>query len=311
MGVLQAVSCPYPTTCLAVGGPTVLATTDGASWTVMPSPPQVFDLDTVSCRPTVSCLAAGSRAGDAGAMYATRNGGLTWRTQSAEVPGGFFLAVSCASRTACVATGNGGTVFSTVDGGRTWSGQIISDVSLINGIDCMSTTVCQAVAYSGRDGAIGVAMRTTDGGQTWVEHPLPPFLPFAEAVSCPSIDTCVAVGQVTIRGGSKQVGVIAATRDGGTTWRRQHVPAGYTNLEGIDCPAIDVCEAAGYGPRGMLGTVDGGATWNPQGPEGAIMRGISCPDPSTCVAVGQRKGDGRGAIYRTTTGGRAWYRQLG
>lgn len=309
VGELKAVSCPSAASCFAVGGATVVATTDyGASWTVVASPPHVFDLAALTCHSRTWCIAAGSRDGDAGAVYATANGGMTWRIQPAALPGGFFLAISCASHAVCLATGNGGAVFSTVDAGRTWSGQSLTNVSLINGIDCVTTTVCEAVAYSGHNGVFGVALRTTDGGQNWVEQPLPSSVPFPEAVTCPSIDVCVAVGQNTIRHGSEQVGVIAMTRDGGTTWRRREVPGGYTNFGGVDCPAIGVCEAVGYGPNAILGTVDGGRTWTPQGPDTAFLRAISCPTQSTCVAVGETDA-GRGAIYRTTSGGRTWHRE--
>ena len=309
VGELKAVSCSSAVSCFAVGGANVVATTyDGAGWTSVTAPPHVFDLVTLACPSRARCLVAGSRDGDAGAVYATADGGTTWRIQSAAVPGGFFLAISCASRAVCVATGNGGAVFSTVDAGRTWHGQSLTNVSLINGIDCVTTTVCEAVAYSGHADAFGVALRTTDGGLSWVEQPLPSSVPFPEAVACPSIDTCVAVGQNTVLNGSRQVGVIAVTRDGGTTWRRRQVPDGYTNLSGVDCPDIAMCEAVGYGPKAVLGTVDGGRTWTPQGPATTVLRGISCPNPSTCTAVGETD-TGRGAIYRTTTGGSTWRRQ--
>lgn len=309
VSVLQAVSCPSVATCHTVGGATVIGTIDGGTnWTVASSPPNAFDLTDTACVSAKTCWVIGSDNSDAGAVYKTVDGGTTWRVQSAVIPGGFFLAISCASRVVCVATGNTGAVFTTGDGGRSWHGQSLTDATLINGIDCPTTMVCEAVGYRGRDGVTGVALRTTDGGDTWTPQALPASVQFPTSVSCPSIDACVAVGQETIHSGSTQVGVIVTTADGGTTWRRRQVPDGYTDLLGVACPAAEVCEAVGDGPQAVLGTVDGGRTWTPQGPGTAALNGISCPNATTCVAVGQTNA-GRAAIYRTTNGGHAWQRQ--
>jgi photosystem II stability/assembly factor-like uncharacterized protein len=308
--VLRAVSCSSTSACFAVGGSTGVTTTDaGAHWTRVASPPGVFDLTGVSCWSATRCLVVGSGNGDAGAIYRTSDGGMTWRTLPAVLPGGFFLAISCPSRDVCVATGNSGAIFSTADGGRTWHGQFRTEASLINGIDCVSTTVCEAVGYSGGNGVLGLALRTTDGGRTWVPQQLPAAITFPIGVACPSVTTCTTVGQTTIRSGSVQVGVIAATTDGGTTWHRQRVPTGYTYLAGVACPQVGLCAASGYGPQAITATVDGGHTWTPQGPRhGAFLPGLTCATPSICVAVGETR-FGFAAIYRTDDGGQRWERQ--
>jgi photosystem II stability/assembly factor-like uncharacterized protein len=65
----------------------------------------------------------------------------------------------------------------------------------------------------------------------------------------------------------------------------------------------------GLGNRAVLGTVDGGTTWSPQGIPGSVfLRGIACPGPKTCEAVGQTADD-RLALYRTDNGGGSWKRQ--
>src|SRR6185312_6189140 len=102
-------------------------TADGANWTAVTSPPDVFDLGAVACRSARRCLAAGSRNGDAGAVYATASGGRSWQLVPADLPGGLFLAISCATRDVCVAGGNEGMVFSTADAGQTWSTQRLTD----------------------------------------------------------------------------------------------------------------------------------------------------------------------------------------
>jgi photosystem II stability/assembly factor-like uncharacterized protein len=281
----------------------------GAHWSVVASPPNVFDLSAAACWSATRCLAVGSDRRDEGAIYRTSDGGRTWRTLPAVLPGGFFLAISCPSRDVCFATGNSGAVFSTSDGGRTWTGKFLADINLINGIDCVSTSVCEAVGYDGGNGVLGTAVRTTDGGKSWVPQPVPAAMSFPTGVACPSITTCTAVGQTTIRGGSVQVAVIAVTTDAGTTWHRQRIPTGFTNLSGVACPQVGICEASGYGPQAVAGTADGGRTWTPQGPRAAVLYGITCATPSICVAVGETR-FGRGAIYRTDDRGQVWERQL-
>jgi photosystem II stability/assembly factor-like uncharacterized protein len=51
----------------------------------------------------------------------------------------------------------------------------------------------------------------------------------------------------------------------------------------------------------LVRSTDGGRTWRSQ-PSGTttVLFGVSCPSPSTCVAVG---GD---TILRSTDGGRTW-----
>jgi photosystem II stability/assembly factor-like uncharacterized protein len=306
----DAVSCASATTCLAVGGNIVVGTTDGgAHWSARTPPPNASMLTNVACSTAKRCEVTGDTTADAAVVYGTLDGGLTWHVQPAALPGGFFLAISCASRTMCVATGNEGAITRTVDGGRTWTGQTLADATLVTDVDCPTTLVCEAVADSGRIGVSGLAVRSTDGGLHWTVTELPSTLPTPNGVDCATTSACVVVGQDFTHAGSTEVGRIVTTTDGGVTWLRPPLPAGYTFVSRVDCPTVNVCVAGALGPRGLLGTVDAGQSWTPQGPAAVFFRDVSCPTATLCTAVGENN-NGRGTIYATTNGGRTWHRQV-
>ena len=310
---LMGVSCPTTSDCLAVGSadtgaPVVVATSDaGATWTVTPTPPGAETLGAVECWSAERCLVGGSGFGDAGALYRTLDGGLTWHVTPAVVPGGFFLSISCHTAAFCVAGGPFGYIFRSLDAGRTWDEQRLTNASMTNALDCITTTVCQGVGWSG--GAFwGVSLRTKDAGLTWRVTGIQHTLAFPTGVSCTSVDTCVLVAQDTVNGGSRQVARTGKSHNGGKNWTRHDVPGGYTTAEAVDCPSADVCEAGTLGRTGMLGSTDGGRTWHGQGPSISFVRGMSCPTRSTCVAVGETRFGGA-SIHRTTDGGATWVRQ--
>ena len=63
---------------------------------------------------------------------------------------------------------------------------------------------------------------------------------------------------------------------------------------------------AGFGPKAIIVTVNGGATWTNQSavPFGVQLGGISCPSALRCYAAGTTAS--QGIIIATTDGGRAW-----
>src|SRR2546423_578306 len=90
----------------------------------------------------------------------------------------------------------------------------------VNGVACLSTSICYAVG----DG--GTLLATTDGGQTWTgesqgsgtSHSL-------NGIVCPSTSMCYAVG-----GG----GTLLVSKDGGQTWTDESQSSGTTkNLNDV------------------------------------------------------------------------------
>jgi photosystem II stability/assembly factor-like uncharacterized protein len=131
-----------------------------------------------------------------------------------------------------------------------------------------------------------------------------------QAVSCPSATDCMAVGINVTQAGSKEVGTVVTTIDGGATWTRQHNPAGFTDLTAVACPSAGTCEAVGLGStHAVARTTDGGSTWTGQGVPGSVfLEGIACPAAAVCYAVGENADDA-GVAYGTTDSGQTWVPQ--
>jgi photosystem II stability/assembly factor-like uncharacterized protein len=109
--------------------------------------------------------------------------------------------------------------------------------------------------------------------------------------------------------------VIVATKNGGRTWRAQHVTGGSTpQLSGVSCPTPTDCIAVGSnggslpGSGVVLATTNAGATWNPVvAPTGALtVMTVSCSSATECLAL---VNDGSLVWSATTTDfGQAWQR---
>src|SRR5207237_6143066 len=107
------------------------------------------------------------------------------------------------------------------------------------------------------------------------------------AISCPSVTTCIAVGDN---------GTILETTDG-SSWNEQTVGGA---LYGVACPTTEVCYAVGT--ERVLKTVDGGSTWADQDTGiGGGFAAISCPTSTTCWAV-----RGVDTVITTSDGGMHW-----
>jgi len=172
VGLLESVSCPTTSQCVAVG-PSVGATTPGteslvlvssdggATWSSAPAPPDL--LDAVSCGSATDCVTIGELH-----AFVSVDGGLTW--YSYDLPNqldGTVTGISCTNAADCVAVTGGG-------GSRSASG----------GSSGETTTVIPAYALA-----------TTDGGQSWTSTSIDPTVAGLLSVACPSTSLCVAAGE--------------------------------------------------------------------------------------------------------------------
>ena len=116
-GSLNAVSCTSASACTAVGASsagTLAESWNGTRWTVQatPNPPQGGGfLSGVSCTSASACTAVGAANPFTpnATTLAERWNGTSWSLQATPNPsqgGGELLSVSCASASACTATGN-------------------------------------------------------------------------------------------------------------------------------------------------------------------------------------------------------------
>jgi photosystem II stability/assembly factor-like uncharacterized protein len=164
----------------------------------------------------------------------------------------------------------------------------------------------------GDEDRVSVILRTTDGGQSWkektVEQPgmVIPRLNCIHFVS-PELGWAVGVDLA-------QDGVLLKTTDGGDNWAVSRLSANQvpmtiffadaeTGWMGGATPVAGEDEGAG-GPSVILGTTDGGRSWQTQLNTPVSIYDISFVDKMNGWACGTKA-----AIYHTDDGGRTWNSQ--
>jgi len=220
--ILQGVSCPSATSCMAVGRFFDSATNrwtrlaeqwNGTNWalkaTQNASGETFSTLNAVSCASATACVTVGGYSSTSGAFQADKLltevwNGASWALKTPPNPAGTtfatFTGVSCSAATAC--TGAGG--FSTTPGdsfarapfaerwnGTSWKLQTTTNPSSegFTGDACPAATSCAAV---------GSSFAESWNGTTWATDTLP-FPPVGElelaAVSCSAANACTAAGR--------------------------------------------------------------------------------------------------------------------
>ena len=222
-GSLNAVSCTSASACTAVGASsagTLAESWNGTRWTVQatPNPPQGGGfLSGVSCTSASACTAVGAANPFTpnATTLAERWNGTSWSLQATPNPsqgGGELLSVSCASASACTATGN-----STNSSG---------------------VSVTLAAQWNGASWSLKPT-------------PSPAGSPFSylNSVACTSPSACTAVGAYQTSSGAFRT---LAARWNGNAWHRQATPSptGSSVLIGVACASGTACTAVGYTPAG-------------------------------------------------------------
>jgi hypothetical protein len=301
-GRLTGVSCASASSCTAVGfygnvpGTGTLAEHwDGTSWSLQATPDPagagVSVLKGVSCPVARFCAAVGRYQNAAGknVTLAETWNGTAWSIQAAPSPVGarrsYLRAVSCASPTACTATGNYETAsrrhvtLAEAWNGTSWSVQptprLTPGRSSMLGVSCPSPGACTAVGTRIVKGK-QVPLAEAWNGSSWsVQHmPSQAGGDSLSGVSCTSVNACTAVGSVI-------------ERWNGTGWSIEPVPLTGVSFSGVSCASATACIA-------VAATQDvaawNGTSWsvlsNPAGTGGAHPAGVSCPSAGACAIVG-------------------------
>ena len=164
----------------------------------------------------------------------------------------------------------------------------------------------------GGDERVGVIVRTTDGGQTWIDTPIEfpgVIIPTLNSVHFISPEVGWAVGV-----DSGEDGVVIKTTNGGASWAftrltQKQVPISvfFTDADngwiGGSTPVLGEEDSVG-GPSAILATTDGGQTWQPRyNLPHSILR-IHFVEKANGWASGTN-----GVMYSTTDGGRTWDKQ--
>ncbi|MHB8263301.1 MAG: IPT/TIG domain-containing protein [Acidimicrobiales bacterium] len=328
---INGISCPTPTSCVAVGSyvtttelrESFVDTLSSGVWRSIevqtPSGAstggkyQQVALNGVSCPSTASCIAIGTYVNSSNValpLIETLSDG-SWKPSVGALPTGMYLAsgyafsgLSCPTATYCVAIGTymssnvapktSFPLIYTLSSGA-WKMTSESAASYISSISCPSTTTCYVAGYSNSGG--GIVIATTNGGSTWSTENIPAGVGGLSGISCPSAATCYVAGYSNSGGG-----IVIATTNGGSTWTTESIPpGGISGFTGIVCPSTTTCYVAGYSNSGgaqssasIIATTNGGSTWTTESiPSGISGVGsFSCPSVTTCYAVGYSSSGG-------------------
>jgi photosystem II stability/assembly factor-like uncharacterized protein len=237
VGQLRQVACPTVAFCMAVGaspdGSTgvTLVRTPTQDWTPLSLPSEQKSLVLVACPTASQCVAVGGPPSDTEShVLVTTDGGMSWTPsilpqQASSLVGTVTTqSISCPSTQECFVAGfetpgdgsPSGRVFVTYDGGLQWVPQTVpTSTTYLLGVSCPTTTDCVAVGggVPPRGGpSQAMIVTTTDGGNDWVLRGVPNGVNGLSSISCPTLDSCIAVG-------SGPTGpMVAYSSDGGATW---------------------------------------------------------------------------------------------
>ena len=332
---LTAISCTSASACIAVGdfpgtvgsSPGTLAERwDGTAWSVQntpnPSGSSSF-LSGVSCTSGTACTAVGlwgySNTVDPGVTLAEVWSGTSWSIQTTPNPSGIAFSpalnsVSCASATACTATGSAFVRGSLITLAERWNGTAWSiqptpnpdpfTASTLASVSCPTSTDCVAVGNWSYENMRGptVTLAEAWNGVAWSILPTPNPTgargSFLRGVSCTSATACVAAGEYQ-SGPRNSLTLVEAWN--GTAWSVQPTPnpTGATGsfLRGVTCTSATACTAVGYYQDGSgkslpLAEAWNGTSWsiqptpNPTPIHAAVLESVSCSAATTCTAVG-------------------------
>jgi hypothetical protein len=293
---------------------------NGSDWTVRAAPyaPGASEtlLNGVSCLRATRCTAVGDYNDSGGHVFtlAERWDGTAWTseaTPSHSGDGSVLGAVSCPSRSDCVAVGHWFVITPVASTGEIetdymlverWNGHrwAIQPTSTIQNAS-LSSVSCPAVNSCVAVGAVnGKTLAEHWNGHRWATLRTPPHPRHGSggalnAVSCPSRTACTAVGLYSDSSGGQHA---LAEHWNGTTWAVQSTPGGSasTDLTGVSCISGAMCIAVGT--RGPIETMNLAAVWNgrrwsaqrirtPSGFSSALA-GVACGGTTErgCVAVG-------------------------
>ncbi len=308
------------------------------------------------CPSSSTCYARviGADAGGsspAAQIEVTRDAGGSWLQES--LPSGYsqptdpFADLSCPDAQTCgtiVVDGSDHYVLAvSSDGGSTWGAQplpVDAASFAISGLSCSSSTDCVVVGWESPNESIpgtGVALATTNGGQTWAQPALPSDLQ-THYVHCFAGGDCVAVGTnagnlcsgSSCSSGSDSIQVEAAySIDAGATWTASSLPVLHTQVSwrGVSCGSASSCVLTTAGLPGFTELIssDGGKTWSDTAlagidPSHVLSMALSCGDALHCwsnvtqvptslpsdVSPGRFGPDQSQQLYATNDGGATW-----
>jgi hypothetical protein len=313
--MLNAVSCPSASFCVAVGQSSssgVIESWNGTGW-ALAATTQV-SLGGVSCLSTSACIAVG---GDESAVLMAWNG-AAWMTQKVSSPDPFRPDfVECLTVTNCFGLDGGDARIQHWNGTR-WvyeQSPLLPKAEQpgLKGLSCATATSCMAVGFRLSGPTRIVPLTERSNGTSWKSVPTQTSLgPAAQlfGVSCPSPTRCVAVGGSGPAEDGTKDDVPLVGRWNGRRWTLGLAPGKDFELSSVACVSASACTAVGGGDASSGGTAHiefwNGRRWsiesNPaQHGSPSDLTSVSCTAPHDCTAVGYDI-DGGGALVEREGG---------
>ena len=278
---------------------TVGASTVSPSWRLAASYSPMANVRSVSCAPSTTsaatfCLAVGDDGHNHPSIMATDDGGVTWSNQPVAKGLVGLATVVCPLVSVCYASGSSGIMHSS-NGGVTWSTQDPSFEAA--DMFCVTPAQCYAVGQLG--------MIATSDGSTWTSVALPEQVTDLNAITCPSILNCYALGAI-----NGTPSVIGEYKSG--PWELLG-SINVASLSAIGCTSGSTCVVVGADQSGgstAFVTSDSGVNWNPSSyvPQGGSLEAVDCQTSTACIAVGTN-GDSTPYVISSTNAGSSWSTQ--
>ena len=194
-----------------------------------------------------------------------------------------FTALWCQSESLCIGAGAGGDVTFTRNPtapSPTWS-PLVDTVPtgpppVLTAMGCASEALC--VIFTD-DGKAIVSTNPTAAAPVWTASPAPVALGVT-AVECPSTALCVA---------ATNTGTVVATTDPTAavpTWSAPVTVVAGGFFNGLACPSVSLCVAAGAGVYVSKNPGATPPTWTEQADLPGIYKSVSCPTATGCVTLG-------------------------
>jgi photosystem II stability/assembly factor-like uncharacterized protein len=331
-------TCPTTTSCYATDflAQQVEVTHDGGASSQQSALPAAITRTTsgLACTDADTCSLLGQDSSGYSAFLTTGDGGQTWMS----VPGpsqlsssSFVATLSCSATASCVIVGYGqdggggpgsGSAMVTTDGGRTWSQSPLPSGFVPIGLQCFSAGGCISTGFDSSSAvtpsAAGTALYSTDGGSTWSSATVPTGTRAMTSLSCSDASHCFAT---SFGGADSTPSDVLITTDGGQSWSSTDTGGlPLSILTSVSCPTSSYCWASGVivpsgtgnaisfaDAQGLLASsTDQGQSWQTAQLPSDIraVAGLSCPDTTTCFALGfDKPAFGNGSFVLLSYGG--------
>ena len=227
----------------------------------------------------------GWAVGEGGAVIKTTNAGQKWIWYESGIENTLRTISSVNDGQRVITAGDGGIVLISEDAGETWNTIPSGTTDNIWNMQMITNEIGWMV------GEGGTALKTNNGGLTWIQQPMP--YPDAPYWDVSFLDTLF--GYVC-----SSSGIVLRTTNGGGNWQIQQ--AGDTRSL-YTIYAVDTLKVSAGGFAGkVVYTTDGGSNWLTAG------GGISAPEINKIKFINNVKGflASSGGFYKSTNSGASW-----